>query len=272
MLVTSGRARLAYEITGVHGGADVLLIHASVSDRRSWQHVVARLASRHRCIAYDARGFGTTAYEAEEGWSTVADAVAVLDAAGVERAIVVGSSAGGQTAVDLALAHPNRVSGLVLIGTAIRGAPYPDADEGPTAELYPMIELAETAGDIDEVNRLEAWMWLDGPAVDEGRVVGPARDLFLDMNGKALRAVSTGKSAEIPPAWPRLGEVTAPTLMLIGRLDVEDIRAVNELAAETLPNAHLVWLDGVAHLPHLEGDPATLDVIADFVDALAGGN
>jgi pimeloyl-ACP methyl ester carboxylesterase len=66
MFVTSGRARMAYEITGVDDGADVLLIHAGVNDRRSWQHVIERLASRHRCIAYDARGSGETTYEREE--------------------------------------------------------------------------------------------------------------------------------------------------------------------------------------------------------------
>lgn len=153
-----------------------------------------------------------------------ADAIAVMDAAGVEQAVVIGSSMGGQAALDLTLAHPNRVSGLVLIGTAVRGAPYLDINEGPTAELDTIIESAENASGIDEVNRLEARIWLDGPTADEGRVVGAARDLFLEMNGKALR------------------------------------------------DARLAWLDGVAHLPHLEGDPTTLDVIADFVDALAGGD
>ena len=63
MFVASGRAQLAYQITGVDDGADVLLIHAGVNDRRSWQHVIERLASRHRCIAYDARGFGETTYQ-----------------------------------------------------------------------------------------------------------------------------------------------------------------------------------------------------------------
>src|SRR5687767_9199054 len=110
MFVTSGRAQLACEITGVDDGADVLLIHAGVNDRRSWQHVIKRLASRHRCIAYDARGFGETTYKREDGWSAVADAGAVLDAAGVEQAVVVASSIGGRTALDLILAQPNRVS------------------------------------------------------------------------------------------------------------------------------------------------------------------
>jgi pimeloyl-ACP methyl ester carboxylesterase len=271
MFAKSGRAELAYEITGFSEGVDVLLIHAGVTDRRSWQDVVKRLAPRHRCIAYDMRGYGETQYEHEDGWSAVADAVAVLDAAGVGEAMVVASSMGGQTAIDLALGHPHKVAGLVLIGPAIRGAPYPELGDGPTAELNSRIEAAEAAGDVDEVNRLEARMWLDGPTADEGRVAGPARDLFLEMNGRALRAENPGKQAQIPAAWPRLGEITVPTLIMIGRLDAEDILAINEPAATMIPHAQLLWLDDVAHLPQLESDPTTLEEIAKFVDAQRAG-
>jgi pimeloyl-ACP methyl ester carboxylesterase len=271
MFAKSGRAELAYEITGFSEGVDVLLIHAGVTDRRSWQDVVKRLAPRHRCIAYDMRGYGETQYEHEDGWSPVADAVAVLDAAGVGEAVVVASSMGGQTAIDLALGHPDRVARLVLIGPAIRGAPYPELVDGPTAELNSKIEAAEAAGDVAEVNRLEARMWLDGPTADEGRVVGPARDLFLEMNGRALRAENPGKQAQIPAAWPRLGEITVPTLIMIGRLDAEDILAINEPAATMIPHAQLLWLDDVAHLPQLESDPTTLEEIAKFVDAQRAG-
>jgi pimeloyl-ACP methyl ester carboxylesterase len=269
MFATSGRALLAYETTGGEGGADVLLIHAGVNDRRSWRHVVERLGPRHRCVAFDMRGFGETRYEPEDGWSPLRDALAVLDAAGVDRLVVIACSMGGETAIDLALAHPGRVAGLVLIGAAIRGAPYPDIEEGPAAELNARIESAEAAGDVDEVRRLEAWMWLDGPGAEEGRVGGPARELFLDMNGRGLRAEDPGEQAEMSPAWPRLGEITAPTLVMVGRLDAEDVRAINERAAGIIPGAQLRLLDGVAHLPHLEGDPATLDEIAAFVDAVS---
>jgi pimeloyl-ACP methyl ester carboxylesterase len=268
MFASSGRARLAYESTGVRDGADVLLIHAGVNDRRSWQHVVERLRSGHRCIAYDARGFGETLYEREDGWSPVSDAVAVLDAAGVERPVVVACSMGGQTAIDLTLAHPDRVAGLVLIGAAIRGAPYPDLEEGPTAELNARIEEADSAGDIDEVARLEAWMWLDGPSAPEGRVSGPVRELFLDMNRRALHAEDPGEQAELAAAWPRLDDIAVPTLVMIGQLDAEEIQAIDEPAAKMIPGARLRLLDGVAHVPHLEADPATLDEIAVFVDSL----
>ena len=70
-------------------------------------------------LAYDMRGFGETTYERDDGWSQVAHAVAVLDAAGFERPLVVASSMGARNAIDLTLAHPERVAGPLLIGTAI---------------------------------------------------------------------------------------------------------------------------------------------------------
>lgn len=270
MFASSGRAQLAFESTGVQDGTDVLLLHAGVNDRRSWHHVVERLKSRHRCVAFDARGFGETVYEREDGWSPVSDAVAVLDAAGVARPVVVACSMGGQTAIDLTLSHPDRVAGLVLIGAAIRGAPYPDLPDGPAVELNARIEEADSAGDIDEVARLEAWMWLDGPSAPEGRVSGPARELFHDMNRRALHAEDPGEPAELAAAWPRLGETAVPTLVMIGQLDAEEIRAIDAPAATMIPGARLRLLEDVAHVPQLEADPATLDEVAAFVDSLAG--
>jgi pimeloyl-ACP methyl ester carboxylesterase len=137
------------------------------------------------------------------------------------------------------------------------------------ADLIGRIESAYEAGDLDELGRLEAWMWLDGPASPEGRVGGAARELFLDMNGRALRAEDPGPEAELPDAWPRLAELAVPTLVLVGRLDTEYTVGVAEQLAALVPGARLAHLEGVAHVPHLEGDPATLDAIAACVDASA---
>ncbi len=112
-------------------------------------------------------------------------------------------------------------------------------------------------------------MWLDGPGAVKGRVGGPARELFLDMNGRALRAEDPGEQAELPPAWPRLSEISVPALVMIGRLDAEDIQAIDEHAAAMISGARLRFLDGVAHVPHLEADPTTLNEIAAFVDQLS---
>ena len=269
MFARSGRAQIAYETVGAPSAPGVLLIHAGVNDRRGWHHVIQRLTPSRRCVAFDMRGFGETVYEREDGWSAVGDALAVMDAAGLRCPVLVAASIGGAAAIDLALADPDRVAGLCLIDARVRGAPYPEPTDGPMAQLGAEIDAAEAAGDLDEVSRLEAWMWLDGPGAPEGRVTGPARELFIEMNRRALAAADPGEPAELPAAWPRLGEIAVPTLMLVGRLDAERITAINPPAAELIPGARLRWLDGVAHVPHLEGDPAVLDEIAEFVDALS---
>ena len=264
---TSGNARIAYDVTGE--GPDVLLIHAGVNDRRGWRHAIDRLSPDFRCIAYDMRGHGETEYEPEEGWSPHEDARAVLDAAGAARPVVVGCSMGGQAAIDLALAHPDRVGALLLIGTAVRGAPYPELTEGPTAELNARFEEAEEDGDLEELNRLDARMWLDGPAAPEGRVGGEARALFEEMNARALRSPDPGPQAEVPDAWPRLERIAAPALVLVGELDAEEIVAIAPQVAERIPDAELRRLDGVAHVPHLEGHEPTLRWIREFAAARA---
>jgi pimeloyl-ACP methyl ester carboxylesterase len=152
-------------------------------------------------VRYDARGYGETTYQPEAGWAPVEDAVAVLDAAEVESAVVVAGSMGGAVALDLALAHPHRVRALVLIGSAVRGAPYPELTDPGTADLVARAEAVEEAEDWDELNRLEAWLWLDGPTADDGRVGGSARELFLEMHTCRSSRVMRPRCARSPASW-----------------------------------------------------------------------
>ena len=255
---------LAAESTG--SGADVLLVHAGVTDQRSWRHVVDALPG-HRCLTYDARSYGRTTYVPEDGWSKVTDAVAVLDAYDVERAVVIGASMGGKTSIDLALLHPDRVRALVLIGPAISGAPDSEVEEG-VKPLEAALIAADEAGDLEELNRVEAHIWLDGPLVPEGRVGGAVRELFLEMNGIPLAAVDPGDDDSGVVAWDRLSEISVPTLILVGEHDLREIREGCEHAAREMPHARLVELPGVAHLPHLENDERTLAGIVAFVSSL----
>src|SRR5262245_2731584 len=266
MNITSGKAIIAADALG-SGSPDVLLVHAGVTDRRSWQHVVDALPDQ-RCIDYDSPGSGETPYEPEDGWSRVDDAVAVLDAYGVDSAVVVACSLGGRTSLDLALSHPDRVRALVLIGSAVSGAPPIELEED-LAWLEDAFEKAEESGDLDELNRLEALVWLDGPRAGEGRVTGEARDLFLEMNRKALGAPDPGEERQVANAWERAGQIPVPTLVLIGEYDLPHTHANADRLAASIPGARLVSLPGTAHLPHLENDPLTIREIAGFVGGLA---
>ncbi|HEY1521895.1 MAG TPA: alpha/beta hydrolase [Solirubrobacteraceae bacterium] len=265
MTITSGKAQLAAESHGT-GEPTVLLLHAGVTDRRSWRHVVDALPGQ-RCVSFDARGFGETTYEAQDGWSAVDDAVAVLDGYDVGSAVVVACSMGGRTALDLTLREPGRVRALVLIGPAVSGAPEPTYEPEVLA-LDPVWEAAEERNDGEALNELEARLWLDGPTAPEGRVAGPARDLFLEMNATAQAAADPGERAEDAAAWERVGEIDVPTLVMVGEHDLAYIKQNCAHLAESIDGARLVELPGVAHVPHLEGDEKTLAEITAFVAGL----
>lgn len=247
----------------------MLLMHAGVTDKRSWGPLVTALAGRHRTIAYDQRGFGETAYEPGPH-SAVGDAVAVLDAVGADRAVVVGASNGGRRAVDLALARPDRVRALVLIGAGLRGGPEDRIDSLPDSvrALYAAYEDAEAGDDPEELNRVEAHGWLDGWSAPEGRVRGPVRDLFLEMNRIAIAAPDPGDDGSMP-AWDRVGAIAVPTLVLVGALD-DVCLSTSEHLARSIPDATFEVLEGTGHLPHLEGHARCLEVIRDFLERLDG--
>lgn len=268
MLVTSGRARLATDCSG-SGPIDVLLLHAGGTDRHCWSAMASRLDSDARCISYDLRGHGATQYDEEPGWSHVTDATAVLDAYGVGACVVIGCSLGSMVAVDLVLAASSRVSALVLISPSVGGAPEIEL-EPSTAHLAAAAETASAAGDLDTANRALAHIWLDGPAQPEGRVGGDVRRRFLATNMAALRMPPPGPLRETDaPAWERLDEVGVSTLVLTGQHDLVGCRRRAAEMTTRLPDACLVELSGVAHLPQLEGSQTMLRAVHEFVRLFA---
>jgi len=249
-------------------GPDVLLLHDGVTDSRGWSPLRARIHTGRRTIAFDRRGHGDTV-ATPEPHDPVDDALAVLDGLKIDRTVVVGASRGGQVAIDLALRHPHRVTGLVLLGSGVGGAPPPDfstLDESVRALAKLWIE-AMGSGEPHGINRLSAHIWLDGCSAPEGRVQGRARDDFLGMNGLRLRLVDQigTESLGLPDAWDRAATITVPTLLLVGRFDDIAIPTSRHLAA-TIPGARLEFLEDSGHLPHVEGHPRCLELIADFLD------
>jgi pimeloyl-ACP methyl ester carboxylesterase len=237
------------------GGATIAMLHAGVCDRRCWREVGARLGAAGRdVVAYDRRGFGDVA-PAAAPFRHVDDLLAVLDAVSPNApAWLVGSSMGGEVALDAALEAPERIAGLVLLAPAISGdkldeAAYIAATDG----LAEAIDAAWTAGELEECNRLEIRLWLDGPAGPEGRVSGPPRELALDMNRIVIaNGESDADGASGLDAASRVHEIALPAIVACGELDVAiKVRRSAQLA-DALPNATYRSLPGRAHLPYLE--------------------
>lgn len=246
-------------------GQPVVLLHAGVADRRSWHAVADALQPAKGVVAYDMRGYGETS-GATYGFTHLDDLIAVLDQVASGPVWLVGSSMGGEIAIDAALASPERVAGLVLLAPAVSGAPEPSVVDGDTDRLVRMWEAAQTSGEIDEINRVEMWLWLDGPAGPEGRVSGPARDLALAMNAIALKneiPEESGRSGLV--AWSRLEEITVPVTVACGNLDLPFIVARSKELADWLPRSRFEMLDGVAHLPYLEQPAVVAELITSSI-------
>lgn len=262
--VQSGRATLACEEQG--SGPVVLALHAGVADRRSWRAMGDSLGG-FRLVAYDRRGFGETTYEPEP-FSHLDDLHAVVEAIdATEGVALLGNSMGGSLAIDYALEHPDRVRALVLIAPAVSG--WPELDMASVPEdllaIWGQAESAEKAGDRDLLNRLYARLWLDGPGAPEGRVVGEARDLFLEMNGLALQAQDPGDERTVAPAWERLEALDMPLVVALGDLDEPITRSYIEELVSRAPRARLVDLPGVAHLPQMEQPEAVAALVREVV-------
>lgn len=266
--VASGRA----DLVGVEAGEGraVVFLHAGVADRRMWRGQADHLSESHRAIAYDRRGFGETRYSAE-GFSHVGDLLALLDQLAVGQAVLVGCSQGGRVAIDFSLSHPDRVSGLFLVAPAITGAPSTE-DFPPAVEaVLELLEEAEEEEDLDRINLLEAWLWLDGPASEEGRVGGAVRQLFLEMNAIALDAADPGVEANpaaSPPAYARLAQLAHPTQVIWGDRDFPHIQQRCVHLVQAMPQALGTVMAGTAHLPNLEQPALFNHHLEEFLEGL----
>jgi pimeloyl-ACP methyl ester carboxylesterase len=256
-LATAGDIRIVYELRGE--GPPLLLVHGLGYARWGWEPVVDGLAERFHVCLFDNRGIGES--DVPDGPYTARamaeDVAAVLDAAGFERAHVVGTSLGGMVAQELALARPERVEALVLACTTpgLRGFPMPEqtvrlltsAASLPLEEALRRFVENALAPDAD-------------PALVE-RIVERRLANPFDMAGWQAQAAA-GLTFD---ALDRLPEIRARTLLLHGTQDLVVDHRNSELLAERIPGARLELFEGCGHLFMWEQPERFVSSVADFL-------
>jgi 3-oxoadipate enol-lactonase len=255
-IAQSSGVRISYERVG--DGPPVLLMQGLGYGRWGWDPVVAPLAERFSVLRYDNRGIGESdvppgPYTARQ---LAEDGVAVLDAEGVERAHVVGTSLGGMAAQELAATFPERVDRLVLACTTPGGAdavPIPartlaliaEAPQlAPEVALRRFVEnaLAPSVGDglVDEIYALR----LANPPDPVGWQAQAAAGVTFD--GSALR-------------------IGAPTLIVHGTKDAVVDVGNAQLLAERIPGARVELFEGCGHLFFWEQPERFARVVKEFL-------
>jgi class 3 adenylate cyclase len=224
-----------------------------------------RLGSYARLIAFDKRGMGLSdrdagAYTLE---NIADDALAVLDAVGVERAAVFGMSEGGPAATMLAAAHPDRVSAMVQYATYARLSRAPDYPEGVPVEALREFwrGMRENWGDPSSIR-----LWAPSHARDVGLRDWWARMLRSGLSPSGARAI--GEMYEHLDVRPLLPAVRAPTLVLYRSGDPVVRPELSRIVARGIPGARAVELDGNDHLFCAGDQDSILDEIEQF---LTGG-
>jgi len=255
--VETDGARLHVETAGQ--GEAVTLLHGFLVDRRQWDHEFGALARDHRVLRYDARGFGQSEIVPGRAYAHHEDLAAVLDACGVERTALLACSGGAAAALDFALAHPGRVSALVFVGAGYWGR---FAERTPAARAFlQALGTYDVPGMIDSSLRA----FTDGPRraaaeVDAGvrRRTEAMTALQFRREPNYWRRAAQDQRTPQPSALERLGEVAAPTLLMVGGEDQPEVQELSARLADGIRRAQLVVVQGAGHHANMEAPAAVL--------------
>ena len=246
---------LYYEVSG--SGDPVVLIHAFSLDRRMWAPQISALQRRFRVIRYDLRGHGNSAAPSEP-YAPHDDLRSVLDTLGIDRATLVGLSAGSTLAIDFAIAYPDRVRKLVLASPGLNGhVPSP-----PLTWTQPVFQAAGR-GDTEDAAKL----WAATPIMAvHGDPAAAATVKALVMSNLRLWTFRTNPARPLtPPAIARLSEIKSPTLVVLGEKDLPHIKEVADLLARGVSGARLVTIRDAGHIVNLDAADAFNKLVASFL-------
>ena len=240
---------LAWESAGE--GPGVAFLHPGLWDSRVWDEQFGVFSKTYRVLRHDFRGYGRSSRpEPGKPYSHVDDLEGVMDAAGVDRAALIGNSMGGRVAIDFALEHHSRVSALVLAAPGLSGfegtAEEESGWEAAFADVEREIEEAVHAGDPERaeelrLQRLWAPLGTDDPA--GARI----RQIAFD-NIHELTMDESGERELDRPAAARLGEIEAPTLVLPADYDPPWHERMCQVIVETVRGARLIRIPETDHV------------------------
>ena len=258
---SSDGVRLHYRESGRRSGPPVLMIQGLGADKHGWDVQRLALAPWYHTIALDNRGAGRSdkpygVYSLEQ---MADDAIAVLDAVGVERAHVVGASMGGAITQIIGLRHPERVRSLTLACTACHHHAW------RKELLAEWAEVAQTRGMGAMTS--EAARWVIGPR--SFRRLAPAIGWMGPLALSRPPHAFVGQVAAIlsidDTLADSLDQIDAPTLVMVGNQDILTPRGDSEEIADRIPGAELVVISGAAHGFMIEHATTFNRILLDFI-------
>jgi len=266
-----------YELTG-QGEPFYLLLHGFGASTFTWREIVGKLANSGTVVSYDRPGFGLTErpmewedinpYSAEANLELL---VGLLDHFGVEKAVLVGNSAGGTIAMQAALRSPERIQALVLVDPAIYsggGAPAwirPLLSTPQMRRLGPLF-VRQAFGSAEGLLDLA---WHDPSRITSEIRAGYERPLQIENWDRALWELTlASRESDLEET---LAQIEIRTLVITG--DDDQIVPTEESIrlADELPNAKLAVIENCGHVPHEECPEEFMQIMEEFISDDLGG-
>ncbi len=258
---------LAYDDIG--SGPPVVLLHDGTLDRRVWGPQLTAFPG-YRLLVLDARGHGDSATPSRP-YQRCDDVIALLDHLDLSAAFLVGQSMGGTTALDAALDHPDRVTGIVASGCGTSQQYWLGTF---VVDLLHRQLRAAQRGDTAEYVETFLRTWVDGPARKPDDVPAGVRELCRTMAMTTAHRharpdpVLPGRAAD---SWARLPTLTTPLLMLTGDLDCPDIHEMAERVVAAVPGAGSLRVPRAGHMLNLERPNMFTAAVLRFLDTVRVG-
>lgn len=253
---------LYYELTGE--GPTLVLAHANPADHTLWDNQMDALSAHYRVLRYDQRDVGQS--EGAAGpFSHHEDLNGLLETLGIQQAHFIGLSNGSMVVTDFAVSYPDKVLSLVLTSPAVSGFEF----SGEPPQTLVALWTALGQGDLENAAEVATRIWADGPSRTPEQVDPGFRGRFKRMAREELKSMlpDAEQPQQLePPALGRLGEITVPTLIILGDKDDPSISEIGETLHTGIGGSKKVVISGAAHMLNMEEPEAFNQAVMDFLE------
>lgn len=246
-------------------GDAILMLHGFSADKDVWARFARHFTDGHDVIIPDMAGHGETGYQPEWHYGVPAQTerlVKLLDQLGVQRVHVIGNSMGGAIAASFALLHPERTLSATMVDPAGLPQPHP-------SEMEQMRARGENPFLFDTREGFHRFypMTMAKPPFMPGYVLDAIADQYIARKPALAKIFQDLLQPTDLPS--RLGQIRAPALVIWGKQDrLIDVSSAS-VWQTTLPQAQVVLLDGIGHMPMVEAPSDTAKLYAAFIDKAA---
>lgn len=254
--------QLYYDVQG--SGRSLVLVHSALAHSGIWDDQMPVLADQYQVVRYDLYGYGQSAFTDQKKINHVADLKALLEHLNIAKATVLGMSMGAEMVIDFALAQPQMVEKMILVGSGLGGYEYPETGY----EWWGDFVGAAQAHDFERARDIMIEHGLKGKHTPLPPVVlSRIKTLIKSYDYRHYTDDSllwAAPDSDLSPAQ-RLAEITCPTLVMLGSQEHPVVFDVAAYMLKHMPNARQVTIPDAAHWANLSNPEAFNQTVLAFM-------